>query len=687
MTFDGEPSGMARRRRSISGALNARAHKPDGDQGVFFAGAKRHVIQPRAAAHHPKKHASHALLMKDAKLSSDTKKANKGVNSKAELAGLAKTLTDASGSKAVDKSANSKGKTNAVTPDSKAVRADAAAAASSSSATSARAAAAAAATTTSRRRRTSASSSAAAAVSSASDAGNDNSDNDAATLSATTAATRTSAVAASPLTSAALARGTAGSASTVGLPTTATAAGAAGGTGSSHSSGISTGGIVAIAVVCSVLGLIAVGLIARQLLHRRQRRRGGLLAASGSSPKKGAMIRLGSAGSGSTGSNEKKGYRRNGDDDDELFGAMDANALGNRELKDDAFNEKFSGAASEQGGMAGMGAPLGMGGNAGNNMGSNSSPYSAVRHMSNSSSSANGHPSSRTLLANGALPPPVSNAGQGVRQSYSNTMMSAPAVPGMNALYSQPGQQQAQSARSAEEGPFADPEFAGKVFVVRRTFEPSLPDELIIFPGDRIEILMGYDDGWCLGENLDSGNPPFQRGVFPRDCVEEDPSQAHLARHAPGSVAVGAPGPRQSQLNGDGQAPQIQVSGPQDVNRLSVAGNKPARRTSSLIASRDAELFMALGEVLEKDRHRAHHDAHWSAPVPAQFNEHLKDLATRSCGWRSCDEGQLDLDLERVAEAYSQQRKNHLMPTTYTALLYNPDYSHPLRPFGYRVAL
>lgn len=80
------------------------------------------------------------------------------------------------------------------------------------------------------------------------------------------------------------------------------------------------------------------------------------------------------------------------------------------------------------------------------------------------------------------------------------------------------GQQQQQ------QGPFADPATEGKTYIVTRTFEPSMPDELLIYPGDRIQIVVPYDDGWCLGCNLSmaerEGVPPA-RGVFPRDCVEE----------------------------------------------------------------------------------------------------------------------------------------------------------------------
>jgi len=82
----------------------------------------------------------------------------------------------------------------------------------------------------------------------------------------------------------------------------------------------------------------------------------------------------------------------------------------------------------------------------------------------------------------------------------------------------------ANNNNEGQQGPFADPATEGKTYIVTRIFEPSMPDELVIFPGDRIQIVVPYDDGWCLGCNLTTsereGVPPT-RGVFPRDCVEE----------------------------------------------------------------------------------------------------------------------------------------------------------------------
>ncbi|KAI7858411.1 hypothetical protein BDC45DRAFT_414592, partial [Circinella umbellata] len=55
------------------------------------------------------------------------------------------------------------------------------------------------------------------------------------------------------------------------------------------------------------------------------------------------------------------------------------------------------------------------------------------------------------------------------------------------------------------------------VFPVVSTYTPTLSDELDIQPGDRVEVLNEYDDGWCQGINLSRGNC---KGVFPKHCVD-----------------------------------------------------------------------------------------------------------------------------------------------------------------------
>lgn len=55
------------------------------------------------------------------------------------------------------------------------------------------------------------------------------------------------------------------------------------------------------------------------------------------------------------------------------------------------------------------------------------------------------------------------------------------------------------------------------VFPVISTYTPTLSDELDIQPGDQVEVLVEYDDGWCQGVNLSRGST---KGVFPKHCVD-----------------------------------------------------------------------------------------------------------------------------------------------------------------------
>ncbi|KAI9297956.1 hypothetical protein K502DRAFT_346597 [Neoconidiobolus thromboides FSU 785] len=56
-----------------------------------------------------------------------------------------------------------------------------------------------------------------------------------------------------------------------------------------------------------------------------------------------------------------------------------------------------------------------------------------------------------------------------------------------------------------------------KELMVISTYKPTLSDELIIKPGDKVVVYKEYDDGWCQGANLTRGGV---KGVFPKHCVE-----------------------------------------------------------------------------------------------------------------------------------------------------------------------
>ncbi|KAI7869294.1 hypothetical protein BDF14DRAFT_1723081 [Spinellus fusiger] len=70
------------------------------------------------------------------------------------------------------------------------------------------------------------------------------------------------------------------------------------------------------------------------------------------------------------------------------------------------------------------------------------------------------------------------------------------------------------------------------VFTVVSTYAPTLSDEIDIQPGDQVEVLAEYDDGWCQGINLSRGQA---RGVFPKHCLD----YAMLPSEQQSSVSLG----------------------------------------------------------------------------------------------------------------------------------------------------
>jgi len=56
-----------------------------------------------------------------------------------------------------------------------------------------------------------------------------------------------------------------------------------------------------------------------------------------------------------------------------------------------------------------------------------------------------------------------------------------------------------------------------RMYTVISTYTPTLGDELEIQPGDKVSLLVEYDDGWCQGVNHSRGGT---KGVFPKHCVD-----------------------------------------------------------------------------------------------------------------------------------------------------------------------
>ncbi|ORZ16923.1 hypothetical protein BCR42DRAFT_413513 [Absidia repens] len=102
-------------------------------------------------------------------------------------------------------------------------------------------------------------------------------------------------------------------------------------------------------------------------------------------------------------------------------------------------------------------------------------------------------------------------------------------------------QQQQQQQQQQDSSP---PESLG-IFNVVSTYSPTLSDEVDIQLGDRIEILVEYDDGWCQGINLTQGNT---KGVFPRHCVEQYPGGGEQQQQQQQQQHMKVDGPPQLEL-------------------------------------------------------------------------------------------------------------------------------------------
>lgn len=91
------------------------------------------------------------------------------------------------------------------------------------------------------------------------------------------------------------------------------------------------------------------------------------------------------------------------------------------------------------------------------------------------------HMPQSTSMPNGFAPPKAAMMGS---PSIRSSVASPYGLVAAAGLSSPPQQHQ------EENSPFEDPQWANKLFTVNRTFEPSMPDELVIYPGDTVRILM-----------------------------------------------------------------------------------------------------------------------------------------------------------------------------------------------------
>lgn len=141
--------------------------------------------------------------------------------------------------------------------------------------------------------------------------------------------------------------------------------------------------------------------------------------------------------------------------------------------------------------------------------------------------------------------------------------------------------------------------------VVSRTFAQSMPDELKIGIGDRVIVHLLFDDGWCLGDNLDiakhrvaDGQSYARAGVLPQDCLSGLERNSY-ARGSISDMSVMA-----SSWATAAEEPMVQVScsepgrqeildGQDNLETLLAPASKP-QRLSSLLCDRESDLMREL---------------------------------------------------------------------------------------------
>ncbi|KAI8820692.1 uncharacterized protein EV422DRAFT_59764 [Fimicolochytrium jonesii] len=79
-------------------------------------------------------------------------------------------------------------------------------------------------------------------------------------------------------------------------------------------------------------------------------------------------------------------------------------------------------------------------------------------------------------------------------------------------------QRQTQRDESFSNNLLHAPGHAARFHTAVKSFEPSLPDELQVAVGDRLEVQRRFKDGWLMGRNCTTN----KRGVYPGDCIAHD---------------------------------------------------------------------------------------------------------------------------------------------------------------------
>ncbi|KAJ1986180.1 hypothetical protein H4R33_003515 [Dimargaris cristalligena] len=111
--------------------------------------------------------------------------------------------------------------------------------------------------------------------------------------------------------------------------------------------------------------------------------------------------------------------------------------------------------------------------------------------------------------------PPVPQTAQFITQldTPNSSTISVAAVTTAQPSSPTPAAPPAAAAPPAEEQPIS---IIG-TYSATRSYEPEMPDELLVEVGDGLAVIQHFDDGWVLGINLTRGRA---QGVFPEPCIE-----------------------------------------------------------------------------------------------------------------------------------------------------------------------
>lgn len=208
------------------------------------------------------------------------------------------------------------------------------------------------------------------------------------------------------------------------------------------------------------------------------------------------------------------------------------------------------------------------------------------------------------------------------------------------------------AAAAAGASPFGDSEGQGEVRIVVGTFDPKLDDELVLYvsracaqesqhpsrgsdqvkranqnilplsvqPGDHIQVLMKYDDGWALGLNLSSGQHPPPKGCFPFDCLGQVV--------APGTAAPPSSAANNNNNGGDAQLPMpVPVALQPGTPTFSVS---PPSQTQSDLAADPASKSKPIPAPLQLDANPVVDPASVPLPPPTPSSTHATSPTSTS---------------------------------------------------------